>query len=69
MRALEERMQRLQRVAPQQHMPPDRRLAARDYGEGSIMARVDTLEQAVLGLTRVQVRRPPSTLARRTRGT
>lgn len=57
--ALEERMQRLQTAAPQQHMPADRRLVARDFGEGTIMARVDTLEQAVLALTRVQVGRRP----------
>lgn len=48
-------MQRLQAGAPKEHMPPERRLVARDFGEGTIISRVDTLEQAVLVLTQVQV--------------
>ena len=48
-------MQRLQADAPQEHMPPERQRVAQDFREGTIISRVDTLEQAVLVLTRVQV--------------
>lgn len=54
-RTLEERMLQLQGLAPQELMPAGERLASREIGEGTVMARVDTLEQAVATLTRVQV--------------
>lgn len=55
MRTLEERMLQLQGLASQELVPAGGRLASREFGEGTVMARVDTLEQAVATLTRVQV--------------
>ena len=55
-RALEERMLQLQGLAQQGPMP-EGGSSGSHLGEGSVIVRVDNLEQAVLALTRVQVRR------------
>ena len=42
-------------------MPAGGRPGGQEFGDGTVIARVDTLEQAVIALTRVQVSVPHTT--------